>query len=191
MWGLEFHGKATTFTFPLLVLLNPLKVTSQNNGTTYYYHSQSLEESFFFFPHTATINWSIQINAISLLGLNLSYVLALPNGSPLLSTPFFPNRTSNNLTTFYIPLEGDLYTQVVVPYVFASFQVSSSATILLLQFPPFNSSFYYDPSIGLEKLIGGDDSSSNDEPLIIGVVVGGEVQWLFSWCLEWAFWLWW
>jgi len=110
------------------------------------------------------------------LGLNLSYVLALPNGSPLPSVAFFPNRTSNNLTTYYIPLEGDLYALVVVPYVFASFQVSSSATRLLLQFPPFNSSLYYDPSIGLAKLLGGgDDSSPNDEPLIIGVVVGGSM----------------
>jgi len=122
------------------------------------------------------INWSIQSNASSLLGLNLSYVLALPNGSPLPSVPFFPSRTSNNLTTYYIPLEGDLYALVVVPHVFASFQVSSSGTVLLLQFPPFNSSLYCDPSIGLAKLLGGgDDSSSNDEPLIIGVAVGGSV----------------
>jgi len=107
------------------------------------------------------------------LGLNLSYVLALPNGSPLPSVPFFPSRTSNYTTTYYIPLEGDLFALLVVPHVFAS-QVSSSGTILL-QFPPFKS-LYYDPSIGLAKLLGaGDDSSSNDEPLIIGMAVGGSV----------------
>jgi len=164
------------------LLINPLIVT---NGTTYYYHSQFLEESFSFFPRNATINWSIRINATSLLGLNLSYVLALPNGSPLPSVAFFPSRTTNNFTTYYIPLEGDLYALVVVPHVFASFQVSSSGTILLLQFPPFNTSFYYDPSIGLAKLLGGagagagENPSSNEEPLIIGVIVGGSVALLF------------
>jgi len=76
-------------------------------------------------------------------------------------------------------LEGDLYALVVVPYVFASLQVSSSGTVLLLLFPPFNS-HNYDPSIGLAKLLGaGDYSSSNDEPLIIGVAVGGSVALLF------------
>jgi len=162
-----------SFPLSLCSLLNPLLVTSQNNGTTYTYHSQFLEESFSFSPLTAVINWSIQSNA-SLLGLNLSYVLALPNGSPLPSVPFFPSRTSNYITTYYIPLEGDFFALLVVPHVFASFQVSSSGTILL-QFPPFNSSLYYDPSIGLAKLLGAGDDSSNDEPLIIGVAVGGSV----------------
>jgi hypothetical protein len=114
--------------------LNLSSVTSQNNGTTYTYHSQSLEESFSFSPLTAVINWSIQSNASSLLGLNLSYVLALPNGSSLPSVPFFANKTSNCTTTYYIPLEGDLYALLVVPYALASLQVSSSGTVLLLQF---------------------------------------------------------
>jgi hypothetical protein len=128
-----------SFPLSLYSLLNPLIVTSQKNGTTYY-HSQSLEESFSFSPLTATIYWPIQINASSLLGLSLSYVIDLPNDSPLPSTPFFPNRTSKNSTTFFIPLGGDLYALLVVPYVFASFQVSCSGTRILLQFPPFNSS---------------------------------------------------
>jgi len=61
-------------SFSLFQVLNPLLVTNQNNGTTYTYHRQSLEESFSFSPLTAVINWSIQSNASSLFGLNLSYV---------------------------------------------------------------------------------------------------------------------
>jgi len=52
--------------------------------------------------------------------------------------------------------------------------VSALSTILLLQFPPSNSSLYYDPLIGLAELQGQKGSdSSNDEFLIIGVVLGG------------------
>jgi len=52
--------------------------------------------------------------------------------------------------------------------------------------PPFYSSLFYDPSIGLAKLLGGegggggrDDSFYNDEALIIAVFVGGSVALLF------------
>ncbi len=163
-------------------MLTPFIVTqtSQNETTTYTYYSQSLEESFSFSPLTANIQWSIQLNATSLEGFNLSYILSLPNGSPLPSVPFFPNRTYNYIMTYYIPLEGDLYALLAVPQL-ASGSVpvghSFQGSTLLLQFPPFNSSLYYDPSIGLAKLLGGGGggSSSDDEPLIIGVVVGGSV----------------
>jgi len=52
---------------------------------------------------------------------------------------------------------------------------SLQASKLVLQFPPFNSSLFYDPLIRLAELLGGGGGggrSSNHEPLIIGLVVG-------------------
>jgi len=135
-------------------------------------------ESFSFSSLNASIKWSIQINTTFSQGLNLSYNLSLPNGSPLPSTPFFPNRTSNNITTYYIPLEGNLYAILeILQYASGSIPIGHSfqGSTLLLQFPPFHSSLFYDPSIELAKLLGGGGNPSNDEPLIIGVVVGGSV----------------
>jgi len=55
-----------------------------------------------------------------------------------------------------------------------SLQASSSRAILVLQFPPFKSSLFFNPSIGLAELLGeGGKPSSSDEALIIGVAVGG------------------
>jgi len=127
----------------------------------------------------ASIKWSISSNT-SQEGFNLSYTISLPNGSSLPSASFFPNTTSQ-VTTYYIPLEGDLYAllevfqSALVDNISLPISHSFQASTLLLQFPPFNSSLFYDPSIRLAELTGGGKSSSNHDPLIIGAVVGGSV----------------
>jgi len=161
--------------------------------TNIYHSDHSLQESFSFSCHSRTIGsltvppanikWSIWINSAFPQGLNLSYVLSLANGNPLPSA-LFVDRTSNYVTTYYLDLGGDLYAllkidelalvdNVSLP-ISHSLQASSSRTILVLQFPPFHSSLFYDPSIGLAELLGeGGTPSSSDEALIIGVAVGG------------------
>jgi len=160
---------------------------------TYIYHSDhSLQESFSFSPHSRTIGsltvppanikWSIWINSSFPQGLNLSYVLSLANGNPLPSA-LFVDRTSNYITAYYLDLGGDLYALLKIDELALvdnvslpirhSLQASSSRTILVLQFPPFKCSLFYDPSIGLAELLGeGSKPSSSDEALIIGVAVG-------------------
>lgn len=55
---------------------------------------------------------------------------------------------------------------------------SFQGSTLVLQFPLFSSSLFYDPLIGRAKLLGGGGGggpTSSDEPLIIGTVVGSSV----------------
>jgi len=153
-----------------------------NETTTYTYLSDhSVQDSFSFSPQTAYIKWSIKINSAFSQGLNLSYVLSVPNGGFLPPGSFFPNRTSNNITTYYIPLEEDLYAVLKIRQLAVVDNVSLpidhllQASRLVLQFPPFNSSLFYDPSIGLAQLLRGGESSSNIELSIIGIVVAGVV----------------
>jgi len=187
----------------------------QNKTTTYIYYStfyngQSLEESFSFSPVERTIGsltvpaksikWSVKVNTTSPFpqGFNTSYSLSLPDGSPLVSpSHWFPNWTFNSITTYYIPLGGYLYAILEIPQlalvdntifipIGQSFNISSEETLFLLQFPPFDYSLDYDPSIALAELVTSS-SSSSDEALIIGATIGGGVRsssgdrWNISW----------
>lgn len=168
------------FILPNFFLVSP---SVQNDTTTYTYLSDhSVEESFYSKIPPTKIKWSISINSSFPQGLNVSYVLSLPNGSPLPPAPFFPNRTSNQITTYYLHLEGEFYALLnilqlaTVDGVSLPIGHSLQASTLVLQFPPFSSSLFYDPSIELGVLLQDvGEPSSNDEPLIIGVVVGGSV----------------
>jgi hypothetical protein len=170
-------------------------VSPSNEGetkTNIYHSDHSLQESFSFSRHSRTIGsltvppanikWSIWINSSFPQGLNLSYVLSLANGNPLPSA-LFVDRTFNFITTYCLHLGGDLYALLKIDELALvdnvslpirhSLQASSSRTILVLQFPPFKCSLFYDPSIGLAELLGeGSKPSSSDEALIIGVAVG-------------------
>jgi hypothetical protein len=187
----------------------------QNKTTTYIYYStfyngQSLEESFSFSPVERTIGslivpaksikWSVKVSATSPFpqGFNTSYSLSLPDGSPLVSpSHWFPNWTFNSITTYYIPLGGYLYAILEIPQlalvdntnfipIGQSFNISSEETLFLLQFPPFDYSLDYDPSIALAELVTSS-SSSSDDALIIGATIGGGVRsssgdrWNISW----------
>jgi len=113
----------------------------------------------------ANIKWSIERNSSFPQGLNLSYSLSLANGRPLSSAFFFTKTTSNGITTHYLNLEGNLFAVLEIePFALVdnislgidhSLQRSSSTTTLELQFPPFNCSLFYDPSLGLAQLLGG------------------------------------
>jgi len=97
-------------------------------------------------------------------------LLSFPIGLP--TTPQHTALVWEEISTLLKIDEFALVDNVSLP-IRHSLQASSSRTILVLWFPPFKSSLFYDPSIGLAELLGEQGTpSSSDEALIIGVTVG-------------------
>lgn len=129
----------------------------------------------------STIKWTILFNSSLPFtsGLQVPYEL----GGVLASN--ISRQTIGNSTTYYIPLQGssNLYTSLEVfdlalvdgiyrPISHSIRASSDSMATLILEFPPFASSIYYDPILGLGILLGNKPSSDDETGLIVGVVVG-------------------
>lgn len=146
------------------------------------------------------VKWSVNINTTTAFPDGMSFNYQLKSLSSLQGDALAPSQditktNSQNITTYYLPLSSSSSSSSTVNnYVVAlelfdvalvdgdylpithnlTYGNTSTGYSLLLQFPSFNSSLYYDPSVGLGVLVSGSGSGgggSNNNILIVAVAV--------------------